>query len=144
MKKKELKAVVIVMLAAVVAICFYYVPRLVARTPNIPEGEVASVSGYTSYKGLPTETYKTEEPQEMAQFLEAVQTLRVRYDNGRDIYEVGALCADVVVSFDDGSHWKIVLSDNGLVRWDNKNYRCEDKEALVALLEQIKGWEVSK
>ena len=143
MSKKESKLVAVVLLAAVVAICLYFVPRLVARTPNIPEKELASISGYTSYKGLSDEKYKTEEPQEMVQFLEAVQALRIRYDNKKDIYEVGDVCADVVVRFEDGGHWKIVLSDNGLVRWDNKNYRCEDGEALKDLLEQIKSWKIS-
>lgn len=143
MSKKESKLAAVVLLAAVVAICLYFVPRLVARTPNVPEGEAVSVSGDMSYKGVPDEEYKTEEPQEMAQFLEAVQALRIRYDNKKDIYEVGDVCADVVVRFEDGGHWKIVLSDNGLVRWDNKNYRCEDGEALKDLLEQIKSWKIS-
>ena len=56
---------------------------------------------------------------------------------------MGDVCADVVMRFEDGGHWKIVLSDNGLVRWDNKNYRCEDGEALKDLLEQIKSWKIS-
>ena len=86
MSKKESKLAAVVLLAAVVAICLYFVPRLVARTPNVPEGEAVSVSGDMSYKGVPDEEYKTEEPQEMAQFLEAVQALRIRYDNKKDIY----------------------------------------------------------
>ena len=143
MGKKESKVAAVVVLAVVV-ICIYYVPRLVVRTPSIPEKEIASISGYTSYKGLTDEKYKTEELQEMERFLEAVQTLRMRYNNRSDIYEVGAVCADVVVRFGDGSHWKLVLSDNGLVRCDNKNYRCEDQAAVQDLLAQIKSWGAGK
>ena len=143
MSKKQSKFVAIILMAIVAVVCIYYVPRLVARTPDIPKGESTSINGYVSYASTSDKEYKTAVPGEMERFLEAVQALRIRYDNGNDMYKVGDVCADVVVRFGDGSHWKMVISDNGLVRINNKNYHCEDQEAVEGILEQIEGWAIS-
>ena len=141
MSKKRWIIMAVVILPIVAAIIVYCVPRGVSRVLSLSDGEPASISSYMDVRAS-VKSYKTEDPQEMAQFLEPLQMLQVKYVNSRNIYEVGEVSADIFVRYDDGSLCRFFISDNGIVRCNGKNYRCADKAALEALLELLESWQL--
>ena len=56
----------------------------------------------------------------------------------------GGRDANVGVAFADGSNRHFFFAENGTVRYDDKNYFCEDKAALEELMNIICGWDASK
>ena len=143
MTKKQWIVTVAIILAIVTALSLYYVPRSVDRTVNLPDSEPLFIQGFVS-DGVedPILGYKTEDAEEMAAFLAALQPVQMRYINRKNVYEVGKVSADVFIRYEDGNDLRIYLSDNGAVRYDNKNYLCSDPAALKALLTQIESWEL--
>lgn len=141
MSKKQWIVTAAIILAIVTAMCIYYVPRSVERTVNLPDSEPLFIQGFVS-DGVkdPILGYKTEDAEEMAAFLAALQPVEMRYINRKSVYEVGKFSADVFVRYMDGNDLRIYLSDNGAVRYDNKNYKCSDPAALKDLLTQIQSW----
>lgn len=141
MTKKQWIVTVAIILAIVTALSLYYVPRSVDRTVNLPDSEPLFIQGFVS-DGVkdPVLGYKTENAEEMAAFLAALQPVQMRYINRKNVYEVGKVGADVFIRYEDGSDLRIYLSDNGAVRYDDKNYKCNDPAVLEDLLVQIQSW----
>ena len=141
MTKKDWIVTAAIILAIVTALSLYYVPRSVERTVNLPDSEPLFIQGFVS-DGVkdPILGYKTEAAEEMAAFLAALQMVEMRYVDRKSVYEVGKVGADVFVRYEDGNDLRIYLSDNGAVRYDNKNYKCSDPAALKGLLTQIQCW----
>ncbi len=141
MTKKQWIVTVAIILAIVTALSLYYVPRSVDRTVNLPDSEPLFIQGFVS-DGVedPILGYKTEDAEEMAAFLAALQPVQMRYINRKNVYEVGKVSADVFIRYEDGSDFRIYLSDNGAVRYDDKNYKCNDPAVLEDLLVQIQSW----
>lgn len=141
MTKKQWIVTVAIILAIVTALSLYYVPRSVDRTVNLPDSEPLFIQGFVS-DGVedPILGYKTEDAEEMAAFLAALQPVQMRYINRKSVYEVGKVSADVFIRYEDGSDFRIYLSDNGAVRYDDKNYKCNDPAVLEDLLVQIQSW----
>ena len=69
-----------------------------------------------------------------------LQPVQMRYIDRKSVYEVGKVGADVFIRYEDGSDLRIYLSDNGAVRYDDKNYKCNDPAVLEDLLVQIQSW----
>ena len=141
MTKKQWIVTVAIILAIVTALSLYYVPRSVDRTVNLPDSEPLFIQGFVS-DGVedPIIGYKTEDAEEMAAFLAALQPVQMRYINRKNVYEVGKVSADVFIRYEDGSDFRIYLSDNGAVRYNDKNYKCNDPAVLEQLLTQIQSW----
>ena len=141
MSKKQWIVTAAIILAIVTALSLYYVPRSVERTVTLPDNEPLFIQGFVS-DGVkdPILGYKTEDAEEMATFLAALQTVEMRYVDRKSVYEVGKVGADVFIRYEDGNDLRIYLSDNGAVRYDNKNYKCSDPAALKDLLTQIQSW----
>ena len=141
MTKKQWIVTVAIILAIVTALSLYYVPRSVDRTVNLPDSEPLFIQGFVS-DGVedPILGYKTEDAEEMAAFLAALQPVQMRYINRKNVYEVGKVSADVFIRYEDGSDFRIYLSDNGAVRYNDKNYKCNDPAVLKDLLTQIQSW----
>lgn len=141
MTKKQWIVTVAIILAIVTALSLYYVPRSVDRTVNLPDSEPLFIQGFVS-DGVedPILGYKTEDAEEMAAFLAALQPVQMRYINRKNVYEVGKVSADVFIRYEDGSDFRIYLSDNGAVRYNDKNYKCNDPAVLKQLLTQIQSW----
>ena len=141
MSKKQWIVTAAIILAIVTALSIYCVPRSVDRTVNLPDSEPLFIQGFVS-DGVkdPILGYKTEDAEEMAAFLAALQPVEMRYINRKSVYEVGKVGADVFIRYEDGNDLRIYLSDNGAVRYDNKNYKCSDPAALKDLLTQIQSW----
>lgn len=141
MTKKERIVTAAIILAIVTALSVYLISRSVERTPELPDGEPLLMKGYVSGDVHdPFCGYKTEDAEEMASFLAALQTVEMRYVDRKNIYEVGKVGADVFIRYEDGNDLRIYLSDNGAVRYDNKNYKCNDPAVLKDLLTQIQNW----
>ena len=141
MSKKQWIVTAAIILAIVTALSLYYVPRSVDRTVNLPDSEPLFIQGFVS-DGVkdPILGYKTEDAEEVAAFLAALQPVEMRYINRKSVYEVGKVGADVFVRYEDGNDLRIYLSDNGAFRYDNKNYKCSDPAVLKDLLTQIQSW----
>lgn len=141
MTKKQWIVTVAIILAIVTALSLYYVPRSVDRTVNLPDSEPLFIQGFVS-DGVedPILGYKTEDAEEMAAFLAALQPVKMRYIDRKSVYEVGKVGADVFIRYEAGSDLRIYLSDNGAVRYDDKNYKCNDPAVLEDLLVQIQRW----
>ena len=141
MTKKQWIVTVAIILAIVTALSLYYVPRSVDRTVNLPDSEPLFIQGFVS-DGVedPILGYKTEDAEEMAAFLAALQPVQMRYINRKNVYEVGKVSADAFIRYEDGSDFRIYLSDNGAVRYNDKNYKCNDPAVLEQLLTQIQSW----
>lgn len=141
MTKKQWIVTVAIILAIVTALSLYYVPRSVDRTVNLPDSEPLFIQGFVA-DGVedPILGYKTEDAEEMAAFLAALQPVQMRYINRKNVYEVGKVSADVFIRYEDGSDFRIYLSDNGAVRYNDKNYKCNDPAVLEQLLTQIQSW----
>ena len=141
MSKKQWIVTAAIILAIVTALSLYYVPRSVDRTVNLPDSEPLFIQGFVS-DGVedPILGYKTEDAEEMAAFLAALQPVQMRYINRKNVYEVGKVSADVFIRYEDGSDFRIYLSDNGAVRYNDKNYKCNDPAVLKQLLTQIQSW----
>ena len=140
MSKKQWIITAAVVLAIVTALCVFYVPRSVERTVNLPDSEPLFIQAFVSDEVNTIIGYKTEDAEEMAAFLAALQPVEMRYINRKSVYEVGEVGADVFIRYEDGSDLRIYLSNNGAVRYDNKNYKCNDPAALKGLLPQIESW----
>ena len=141
MTKKQWIVTVAIILAIVTALSLYYVPRSVDRTVNLPDSEPLFIQGFVS-DGVedPILGYKTEDAEEMAAFLAALQPVQMRYINRKNVSEVGKVRAAVFIRYEDGSDFRIYLSDNGAVRYNDKNYKCNDPAVLKQLLTQIQSW----
>lgn len=143
MSKKQWIITAAIILAIVTALSVFYVPRIVGRTVNLPDGEPLLIKGFVSNEVKnPILDCKTEDAEEMAAFLAALQSIEMRYVDRKNIYEVGKFSADVFIRYEDGGEFRIFLSDNGTVRYDDKNYRCNDPAALQDLLTQVQSWEL--
>ena len=141
MSKKQWIITAAVVLAIVTALCVFYVPRSVERAVNLPDSEPLFIQAFVS-DGVkdPVLGYKTENAEGMAAFLAALQPVKMRYIDRKSVYEVGKVGADVFIRYEDGSDLRIYLSDNGAVRYDDKNYKCNDPAVLEDLLVQIQSW----
>ena len=142
MSKKQWIVTAAIILAIVAALSVYYVPRSVDRALGLPEDKTIHIGGHVSKSADSIMSYKTEDAEEMETFLAALQTLQMRYINRKNIYEVGKVSADVFVHYENGSDCHFFISDNGAVRYNDKNYRCNDPAALQDLLTQIESWEL--
>ena len=143
MSKKQWIVTAAIILAIVTAMSLYYVPRIVGRTVNLPDGEPLLIKGFVSNEVKnPILDCKTEDAEEMAAFLVALQSTEMRYVDRKNIYEVGKFSADVFIRYEDGGEFRIFLSENGAVRWNDKNYKCTDPEAVEDLLTQVQSWEL--
>ena len=142
MSKKEWTITAAIILAIVAALCIYYVPRSVVRTPKLPEGQISFVECHvrkSNYDGI--YIYKVEDAEEAASFLAALQAVEMRYVDRKNSYQVGAVSADVFLHYDNGRGDHIFLSDNGVIRYDNKTYKSTDLAALEQMLIWIQSWE---
>lgn len=145
MKKKYWILGTAAVLAAAVLLCIFYVPRRVEKVMELPDGAPTAMSGGVTVSiHEDIQNYKTDDAQEMAQVMELLRAMKVKFVSGGDAYAVGKKDANVGMSFADGGSRAFFFSDNGTVRYDGKTYFCEDKAALEELLEIICGWEVSK
>ena len=143
MTKKQWIITAAIILAIVTALSLYYVPRIVGRTVNLPDGEPLLIKGFVSNEVKnPILDCKTEDAEEMAAFLVDLQSIEMRYVDRKNIYEVGKFSADVFIRYEDGGEFRIFLSENGAVRWNDKNYKCTDPEAVKDLLARIQSWEL--
>ena len=139
MSKKQWIVTAAIILAIVAAMCIYYVPRSVIRTPELPDWQPAYIESHVSKRGYDGICiHKTEET---ADFLASLQAVEMRYVDRKNSYQVGAVSADVFLHYDNGQGDHIFLSDNGVIRYDNKTYKCTDPAALKDLLAQIQSWE---
>ena len=131
-------------LAAAVLLSIFYVPRRVEKVMDLPDAAPTVMSGGVSVSiHEDIQNYKTDDAQEMAQVMELLRAMKVKFVSSGDAYAVGKKDANVGVRFVDGSSRAFFFSDNGTVRYDDKTYFCEDKAALGELLELIKSWEKS-
>ena len=132
-------------LAAAVLLSIFYVPRKLEKVMDLPDAAPTVMSGGVSVSiHEDIQNYKTDDAQEMAQVMELLRAMKVKFVSSGDAYAVGKKDANVGMSFADGSNRHFFFSDNGTIRYDDKTYFCEDKAALESLLEIICGWEVSK
>ena len=144
MSKKQWIITAAVVLAIVTALSIFYVPRTLAKVMDLPDAAPTTmIGGVTVSIHEDSQNYKTDDAQEMAQVMDLLRSLKVKYVGG-DAYAVGKKDANVGVRFADGSSRAFFFSDNGTIRYDDKTYFCEDKAALESLLEIICGWELSK
>ena len=142
MSKKDWTITAAIVLAIVTAMSIYYVPRSVVRTPELPEGQIAFVECHvrkSNYDGI--YFYKVEDTEEAASFFADLQAVEMRYVDRKNSYQVGAVSADVFLHYDNGRGDHIFLSDNGVIRYDNKTYKCTDPAAVEQLLTRIQSWE---
>ena len=145
MKKKYWIIVAAAVLALAAVLAIFSVPRKMERVMDLPDAAPAAMSGGVTVSiHEDIKNYKTDDAQEMAQVMDLLRSLKVKYVNGSDAYRVGNEDADVGIGFADGSNRYFFFSNNGAVRYDDKNYFCEDKAALEELMEIIKGWEATK
>ena len=131
-------------LAAAVLLSIFYVPRKLEKVMDLPDAAPTVMSGGVSVSiHEDIQNYKTDDAQEMAQVMELLRAMKVKFVSSGDAYAVGKKDANVGVRFADGSSRAFFFSDNGTIRYDDKTYFCEDKAALGELLELIKNWEKS-
>ena len=145
MKKKYWIIVAAAVLALAAVLAIFSVPRKLERVMDLPDTSPTAMSGGVSVSiHEDIQNYKTDNAQEMAQVMELLRAMKVKFVGSGDAYAVGKKDANVGVRFADGSSRAFFFSDNGTIRYDDKTYFCEDKAALESLLEIICGWEVSK
>ena len=145
MSKKQWIITAAVVLAIVTALCVFCVPRKLEKVMDLPDAAPTTMSGGVTVSiHEDSQNYKTDDAQEMAQVMDLLRSLKVKYVGGGDAYAVGKKDANVGVRFADGSSRAFFFSDNGTIRYDDKTYFCEDKAALESLLEIICCWELSK
>lgn len=145
MSKKQWTITAAVVLAIVAVMSIFYVPRKLERVMDLPDAAPTVISGGVAEDiQSDIKNYKTDDAQEMAQVMDLLRSLKVKYVGGGSAYRVGKVDANVAMGFADGSNRYFFFSDNGTVRYDDKTYFCEDKAALEDLLEIIRGWEVSQ
>lgn len=139
-KQWIITAAIVLVIAA--ALSVYYVPRSAARTLELPDWQPAYIESHMSKSGHDgIYIHKIEEREEVEDFLTSLQTLQMKYADRKHFYEIGKVSADVFVHYDNGRGCSVTLSDNGLVRYNDKNYRCEDTAALKELLTRMQSWE---
>lgn len=145
MSKKQWIITAAVVLAIVAVLSIFYVPRKLERVMDLPDAAPTVISGGVTVSiHEDIKNHKTTDAQEMAQVVDLLRSLKVKYVGGGDTYRVGNEDANVAMGFADGSNRYFFFSNNGTVRYDDKTYFCEDKAALKELMETIRGWEVSK
>ena len=141
MKKKYWIIVTAAVLALVTVLAIFSVPRKLERVMNLPDTSPTAMSGGVT---VSIHEDKTDDAQEMARVLELLRAMKVKYVGGSDAYAVGGRDANVGMAFADGSSRHFFFAENGTVRYDDKNYFCEDKAALEELMNIICGWDASK
>ena len=145
MKKKYWIIVATAVLALAAVLAIFSVPRKLERVMDLPDAAPSVMSGGVTVSiHEDIQNYKTDDAQEMAQVMELLRAMKVKFVSSGDAYAVGKKDANVGVRFVDGSSRAFFFSDNGTVRYDDKTYFCEDKAALEELMEIIKGWEATK
>ena len=145
MKKKYWIIVAAAVLALATVLAIFSVPRKLERVMDLPDtAPIAMSGGVTVSIHEDIQNYKTDDAQEMAQVMELLRAMKVKFVSSGDAYAVGTKDANVGMSFADGSNRHFFFSDNGTIRYDDKTYFCQDKAALEELMEIICGWEVSK
>ena len=86
MTKKQWIITAAIILAIVTAMSLYYVPRIVGRTVNLPDGEPLLIKGFVSNEVKnPILDCKTEDAEEMAAFLAALQPVEMRYISRKSV-----------------------------------------------------------
>ena len=142
MSKKQWIVTAAIILAIVAAMCIYYVPRSVIRTPELPEGQISLIESHVRKSNSDELSIcMLKDTEEAASFFADLQAVEMRYVDRKNSYQVGAVSADVFLHYDNGQGDHIFLSDNGVIRYDNKTYKCTDTAALKDLLAQIQSWE---
>ena len=145
MKKKYCILGTAAVLAAAVLLSIFYVPRSVEKVMDLPDAAPTAMSGGVTVSiHEDIKNYKTDDAQEMARVLELLRAIKVKYVSSSDAYAVGGRDANVGMAFADGSNRRFFFAENGTVRYDDKNYFCEDKAALEELMDIICGWDASK
>ena len=145
MKKKYWIIVAAAVLALAAVLAIFSVPRKMERVMDLPDAAPAAMSGGVTVSiHEDIKNYKTDDAQEMARVLELLRAMKVKYVGGSDAYAVGGRDANVGMAFADGSSRHFFFAENGTVRYDDKNYFCEDKAALEELMNIICGWDASK
>ena len=143
MTKKDWIVTAAIILAIVTALSIYCVPRRLDRVLGLDNEMPTRISGHVSTDIFASiRSYKPVSEQEMTAFLETLQTAQVTYVNGKNVYQVGDVCADVVVHYGEDQRCIFFFSDNGTIHYGNKNYKCKDTAVLKALLTQIESWEL--
>ena len=143
MTKKDWIITAAIVLAIVAALSVFCVPRRLDRVLGLNDETPTRISGHVSTDIFASiRSYKPVSEQEMTAFLETLQTAQVTYVNGKNVYQVGDVCADVVVHYGEDQRCIFFLSDNGTIHYGNKNYKCKDTAVLKALLTQIESWEL--
>ena len=143
MTKKDWIITAAIVLAIVTALSIYCVPRRLDRVLGLNDETPTRISGHVSTDIFASiRSYKPVSEQEMTAFLETLQTAQVTYVNGKNVYQVGDVCADVVVHYGEDQRCVFFFSDNGTIHYGNKNYKCKDTAVLKALLTQIESWEL--
>lgn len=143
MSKKQWIITAAIILAIVTALCVFYVPRRLDRVLGLDDETPTRISGHVSTDTFASiRSYKPVSEQEMTAFMETLQTAQVTYVNGKNVYQVGDVCVDVVVHYGEDQRCIFVFSDNGAVHYDNKNYKCGDTAVLKDLLTQVQSWEL--
>ena len=143
MTKKDWIITAAIVLAIVTALSIYCVPRRLDRVLGLNDETPTRISGHVSTDIFASiRSYKPVSEQEMTAFLETLQTAQVTYVNGKNVYQVGDVCADVVVHYGEDQRCIFFFSDNGTIHYGNKNYKCKDTAVLKALLTQIESWEL--
>ena len=145
MKKKYWIIVAAAVLALAALLAIFSVPRKLERVMDLPDTSSTAMSGGVTVSiHEDIKNYKTDDAQEMARVLELLRAMKVKYVGGSDAYAVGGRDANVGMAFADGSNRRFFFAENGTVRYDDKNYFCEDKAALEELMNIICGWDASK
>ena len=143
MSKKQWIVTAAIILAIVAALSVFCVPRRLDRVLGLNDETPTRISGHVSTDTFASiRSYKPVSEQEMTAFLETLQTAQVTYVNGKNVYQVGDVCADVVVHYGEDQRCIFFFSDNGTIHYGNKNYKCKDTAVLKALLTQIESWEL--
>ena len=143
MTKKDWIITAAIILAIVTALSIYCVPRRLDRVLGLNDETPTRISGHVSTDTFASiRSYKPVSEQEMTAFMETLQTAQVTYVNGKNVYQVGDVCADVVVHYGEDQRCFFVFFDNGAEHYDDKNYKCKDTAAVKDLLTQIQSWEL--
>ncbi len=145
MSKKHWTVAAVIVLPIVAALFVFYFPRKADRVMDLSEEMPVSAYAYVTRGMEDTVKYQTDEVQEMAEMVERLSGLKMRYLNGSSVYTIrSGEDARVVVKYDDGS-WKLfTFATSGELRYNDKNYQAIDAAPLEALMAQIKSWEASK
>ena len=146
--KKKIWLIAVVAVAAALLVGNFIrlaVPQSLERLLEFPDGEPTVINGIVVGDVFsPIVTHRTDDAQTMAQVMELLRALEMKYVSSSDVYHVSdGESIRVGVRFTDGSVRSFSFSVGGSIRCNDKNYFCDDKAALKELAELVKSWEVT-